>query len=88
MTWTDEELVAKSISGDADSFNELILQMGASHLRPRVPARSVAKRMRETCARRRFSGRSVRLPGFRGQAEVLIVAVSDRAEPVPRLGAA
>src|SRR5688572_2633936 len=24
MTWTDEELVAKSIDGDADSFNELI----------------------------------------------------------------
>src|SRR5437016_1565009 len=26
MTWTDEELVARSISGDADSFNELILR--------------------------------------------------------------
>src|SRR5215472_221036 len=26
MTWTDEELVAKSISGDTDSFNELILR--------------------------------------------------------------
>src|SRR5881409_1327467 len=26
MTWTDEELVAKSISGDADSFNELVLR--------------------------------------------------------------
>jgi len=24
MTWTDEELVAKTIGGDADSFNELI----------------------------------------------------------------
>jgi RNA polymerase sigma-70 factor (ECF subfamily) len=24
MTWTDEELVARSIGGDADSFNELI----------------------------------------------------------------
>src|SRR5262245_37176444 len=24
MTWTDEELVAKSIGGDANSFNELI----------------------------------------------------------------
>ena len=26
MTWTDEELVARSIRGDADSFNELILR--------------------------------------------------------------
>src|SRR5215472_8190708 len=26
MTWTDEELVAKSISGDTDRFNELILR--------------------------------------------------------------
>src|SRR5260370_19826263 len=26
MTWTDEELVAKSIRGDADSFNELVLR--------------------------------------------------------------
>jgi RNA polymerase sigma-70 factor (ECF subfamily) len=26
MTWTDEELVAKSIRGDTDSFNELILR--------------------------------------------------------------
>ena len=26
MTWTDEELVARSIGGDADSFNELILR--------------------------------------------------------------
>jgi len=24
MTWTDEELVARAISGDADSFNELV----------------------------------------------------------------
>src|SRR6201988_4374502 len=26
MTWTDEELVARSIGGDADSFNELVLR--------------------------------------------------------------
>src|SRR3569832_908512 len=26
MTWTDEELVARSISGDADSFYELVLR--------------------------------------------------------------
>src|SRR5262245_45052875 len=26
MTWTDEELVAKSIRGDSESFNELILR--------------------------------------------------------------
>src|SRR5437870_9159648 len=26
MTWTDEELVARSIRGDADSFNELIVR--------------------------------------------------------------
>jgi RNA polymerase sigma-70 factor (ECF subfamily) len=26
MPWTDEELVARSISGDTESFNELILR--------------------------------------------------------------
>ena len=26
MTWTDEELVARSVGGDADSFNQLILR--------------------------------------------------------------
>jgi len=26
MTWTDEELVAKSIGGDSESFNELVLR--------------------------------------------------------------
>jgi DNA-directed RNA polymerase specialized sigma24 family protein len=26
MTWTDEELVARSIGGDTESFNELILR--------------------------------------------------------------
>src|SRR5262245_59053553 len=26
MTWTDEELVARSIRGDAESFNQLILR--------------------------------------------------------------
>ena len=26
MTWTDEELVARSRSGDMDSFNQLILR--------------------------------------------------------------
>ena len=26
MTWTDEELVAKSVGGDHDSFNELVLR--------------------------------------------------------------
>jgi len=26
MTWTDEELVARSRGGDADSFNQLILR--------------------------------------------------------------
>src|SRR5690242_21911501 len=26
MTWTDEELVARSIGGDADSFNQLVVR--------------------------------------------------------------
>ena len=26
MTWTDEELVARSVRGDSDSFNELVLR--------------------------------------------------------------
>jgi len=83
MTWTDEELVAKSVGGDHDSFNELVLRWE----RPSMPSRtapSVAKRMRGTCARRRFSGRFARSP-VRGQAKFSSWLYRIALEPVPRL---
>ena len=68
MTWTDEELVARTIGGDADSFNELI------HRWER-PIYSLAYRQigREEDARDVCQDTFLRayraLNGFRGQAK-------------------
>src|SRR3981081_405680 len=68
MTWTDEELVAKSVSGDADSFNEL-------DLRWERPIYALAYRTigREEDARDVCQETFLRafraLPGFRGQSK-------------------
>jgi RNA polymerase sigma-70 factor (ECF subfamily) len=68
MTWTDEELVARSIGGDNDSFNELILRWE----RPiyALAYRTIGREedARDVCQEtflRAFRG----LPGFRGQAK-------------------
>src|SRR5262245_15527367 len=68
MTWTDEELVARSIDGDADSFNELI------HRWER-PIYALAYRTigrdedaRDVC-QETFLRAYRALPGFRGQAK-------------------
>src|SRR3974390_2526551 len=68
MTWTDEELVARSIGGDAESFNELILRWER-------PIYALAYRTigREEDARDVVQEAFLRafraLPGFRGQAK-------------------
>ena len=68
MTWTDEELVAKSIGGDAESFNELILRWER-------PIYALAYRQigREEDARDVCQETFLRayraLSGFRGQAK-------------------
>jgi len=68
MTWTDEELVARSIDGDADSFNELV------HRWER-PIYTLAYRQlgrdedaRDVC-QETFLRAYRALPGFRGQAK-------------------
>src|SRR5262245_64209134 len=68
MTWTDEELVARSIRGDAESFNQLILRWER-------PIYSLAYRTigREEDARDVCQETFLRafraLPAFRGQAK-------------------
>src|ERR1700687_5450692 len=68
MTWTDEELVARSISGDADSFNQLVLRWER-------PIYALAYRQigREEDARDVCQETFLRafraLKGFRGQAK-------------------
>jgi RNA polymerase sigma-70 factor (ECF subfamily) len=68
MTWTDEELVARSIRGDAESFNQLILRWER-------PIYALAYRTigREEDARDLVQETFLRafraLPGFRGQAK-------------------
>ena len=68
MTWTDEELVARSQSGDVDSFNQLILRWERPiyALAYRVIGRE--EEARDVCQEaflRAFRG----LPGFKGQAK-------------------
>jgi RNA polymerase sigma-70 factor (ECF subfamily) len=68
MSWTDEELVARSVRGDADSFNELILRWE----RPifALAYRTIGREedARDVC-QETFLRAFRALPGFRGQAK-------------------
>jgi RNA polymerase sigma-70 factor (ECF subfamily) len=68
MTWTDEELVARSIRGDTDSFNELIQRWE----RPiyALAYRTIGREedARDVC-QETFLRAYRALPGFRGQAK-------------------
>jgi RNA polymerase sigma-70 factor (ECF subfamily) len=68
MTWTDEELVARSIGGDVESFNELILRWE----RPiyALAYRTIGREedARDVC-QETFLRAFRALPGFRGQAK-------------------
>jgi RNA polymerase sigma-70 factor (ECF subfamily) len=68
MTWTDEELVARSIGGDKDSFNELILRWE----RPiyALAYRTIGREedARDVC-QETFLRAFRALPAFRGQAK-------------------
>ena len=68
MTWTDEELVARSVGGDADSFNELVLRWE----RPiyALAYRTIGREedARDVC-QETFLRAFRALNGFRGQAK-------------------
>jgi RNA polymerase sigma-70 factor, ECF subfamily len=68
MTWTDEELVAKSIGGDAESFNQLILRWE----RPiyALAYRTIGREedARDVC-QETFLRAFRALPAFRGQSK-------------------
>lgn len=68
MTWTDEELVARSIGGDTDSFNQLILRWERPiyALAYRVIGRE--EEARDVC-QETFLRAFRALPGFKGQAK-------------------
>jgi RNA polymerase sigma-70 factor, ECF subfamily len=68
MTWTDEELVARSQSGDVESFNELILRWERPiyALAYRVIGRE--EEARDVC-QEAFLRAFRALPGFKGQAK-------------------
>ena len=68
MTWTDEELVARSQSGDVESFNELILRWERPiyALAYRVIGRE--EDARDVC-QEAFLRAFRALPGFKGQAK-------------------
>jgi RNA polymerase sigma-70 factor (ECF subfamily) len=68
MTWTDEELVARSIGGDSESFNELVVRWE----RPiyALAYRTIGREedARDVC-QETFLRAFRALPGFRGQAK-------------------
>jgi RNA polymerase sigma-70 factor, ECF subfamily len=68
MTWTDEELVARSIGGDSESFNELVLRWE----RPiyALAYRTIGREedARDVC-QETFLRAFRALPGFRGQSK-------------------
>src|SRR5579862_7101437 len=68
MTWTDEELVARSVGGDAESFNQLILRWE----RPiyALAYRTIGREedARDVC-QETFLRAFRALPNFRGQAK-------------------
>ena len=68
MTWTDEELVARSVGGDADSFNELVVrwERPIDALADRTIGRE--EDARDVC-QETFLRAFRALPGFRGQAK-------------------
>jgi RNA polymerase sigma-70 factor (ECF subfamily) len=68
MTWTDEELVARSRGGDVDSFNQLVLRWERPiyALAYRVIGRD--EDARDVC-QETFLRAFRALPGFKGQAK-------------------
>ena len=68
MTWTDEDLVARSMSGDLDSFNQLILRWERPiyALAYRVIGRE--EDARDVC-QETFLRAFRALPGFKGEAK-------------------
>ena len=84
MPSTDEELVARSTGGDLDSFNQLVLRWERPiyALAYRVIGRE--EDARDVC-QETFLRAFRALGRLQGAGEVLVLALSDRAEPVPRL---
>ena len=68
MTWTDEDLVARSVGGDMESFNQLILRWERPiyALAYRVIGRE--EDARDVC-QETFLRAFRALPGFKGQAK-------------------
>ena len=68
MTWTDEELVARSIGGDSESFNELIHRWERPIYALAYRQIGREEEARDVC-QETFLRAYRALPGFRGQAK-------------------
>src|SRR6202007_1278909 len=68
MTWTDEELVARSIGGDSDSFNELVLRWDRPICALAYHVIGREEDARDVC-QETFLRAFRALGGFRGQAK-------------------
>src|SRR3990170_1386137 len=68
MTWTDEELVARSVGGDNESFNELILRWERSIYALAYRTIGREEDARDVC-QETFLRAFRALPRFRGQAK-------------------
>jgi RNA polymerase sigma-70 factor, ECF subfamily len=68
MTWTDEELVARSVRGDAESFNQLILRWERPIYALAYRTIGREEEARDVC-QETFLRAFRALPAFRGQAK-------------------
>src|SRR2546427_10112217 len=68
MTWTDEELVARSIGGDSESLDELILRWERQIYALAYRTIGREEDARDVC-QETFLRAFRALPGFRGQAK-------------------
>ena len=68
MTWTDEELVARAVGGDAESFNQLILRWERPIYALAYRVIGLEEDARDVC-QETFLRAFRALPGFKGQAK-------------------
>src|SRR5919206_4188283 len=68
MTWSDEELVTRSIGGDAESFNQLVLRWERPIYALAYRTLGREEDARDVC-QETFLRAFRSLPGFRGQAK-------------------
>ncbi len=82
MPSTDEELVARSIRGDTESFNELVLRWERSIYALAYRTIDRDEDARDICQETFLRG-VPRAPGLSRASEILVLALPDCTQPLP-----